>query len=95
MHTSRALAHAGFSATLYFRNMDQSDPVIQNKMLQAYKQALDAEYISETLSPEVNWLNSFQKYAREEDPDAVNTDGTVKKDNFYDLLTLFLEAQVQ
>jgi hypothetical protein len=85
---------AGIVGGLYFRNMDQSDPAIQKKMLQAYDQVVAGEYVSER-SPDRNWLTSFQEYAEQQGAGNVNGEGHVKREVFYGMLDGFLAAQVR
>jgi hypothetical protein len=75
--------------------MDQSDPVIQQKMKSAYEQLLTAKYISEEYSPSQHWLSAFQKYAEQQGPANIDENGAVRKAFFYVLLDDFLVAQVR
>jgi hypothetical protein len=74
--------------------MDQSDPAVQAKMLQALDEVLDAEYVSRALSPATNWLLAFQDFVAQRQPANVTADGSVAQAAFYDNLKVFLTQQV-
>jgi hypothetical protein len=87
-------ACAGDGANVYFRSIDQSDPAMQAKMLQALDVVYDAEYVSRELSPTIHWLESFQAFVAQSQPANVTADGSVAQAAFYDSLELFLTQQV-
>jgi hypothetical protein len=74
--------------------MDQSNPTVQAKMLQALNEVLDAEYVSRELSPSTSWLEAFQSFVAQRQPANVTADGSVAQAAFYDNLELFLTQQV-
>lgn len=84
---------SGIAARMYFRYMDQSDPNIQKKMMQAFTELLSNDYVSD-LSPTKHWLAAFTEYAEAQAPANLNSDGFVRQDVFYDLLGDFLDEQV-
>ena len=87
---------AGFPVGGYFRGFDQSQPAEQRKMLSAWQMVLDeSQYVSTKLSPPFNWLLAFQQYAAQAAPTAVDADGMIAADQFYELLPHFLAAQVR
>lgn len=68
---------------MHFRNMDQSDPSIQEKMMQAYDKLLSNDYVSD-LSPARNWLAAFTEYAQAQERENLNSEGFVRQGVFYD-----------
>jgi hypothetical protein len=74
--------------------MDQSDPAVQAKMLQALDEVLDADYVSRALSPTTNWLVAFQDFVAQRQPADFTADAFVAQAAFYDNLEVFLTQQV-
>ena len=103
LHSGHNVAHVvqsfrvnmpeGNPAGAFFRFMDQSDPVIQNKMTAAFEELLAAEYISAEQSPSQHWLSAFQEYAERQAASNVDEQGAVQQAVFYDLLDDFLVTQ--
>lgn len=56
---------------------------------------LDSPYVSQELSPPVNWLSSFQAFVGDSYPEKSTEDGAVRQSAFYELLREFLEASVR
>jgi hypothetical protein len=87
--------HAGNEASIFFRYMDQSDPAVQSKMLQALEVVKDAKYVDQNVSPKTNWLTDFQAFVAQSQPGNVTADGSVKQAAFYDQLDEFLTLLVR
>jgi hypothetical protein len=84
----------GSAASLYYRNIDQSNPSVQLKMLRARDRLLGTRYVSRDLSPTTVWLTAFADYVTEVAPGDITADGLVKQVNFYYHLLPFLEVEV-
>jgi hypothetical protein len=88
-------ALSGDRADVYFRRLDQSDPDIQSKMLQALQVVRESPYVSKDLSPKMDWLSAFHTFVAENQPGNITTDGMVKQAAFYDQLDIFLDVMVR
>lgn len=79
---------------LYFRELNQALPDVQDKMMSAWQLAINvSEFLDKEWTPEP-WLDAFQGFATEANSSNVDQLGAVRPGRFYALLSEFLQEQV-